>query len=96
MANAEVVQTRAGAVRGFEDERDTWCWPGIPFARPPIGPLRWKAPRDPEPWEGVRDATAFSEPCIQRYFIQGTIVGSGGPGTLAAGRAPSRSPRPTP
>ncbi|MFJ5306921.1 carboxylesterase/lipase family protein [Streptomyces sp. NPDC088350] len=32
---------------------------GIPFAEPPVGPLRLRPPRPPRPWQGIRDATAF-------------------------------------
>lgn len=32
---------------------------GIPFAKPPIGPLRFSPPQRPEPWQGVRDATSY-------------------------------------
>jgi para-nitrobenzyl esterase len=39
---------------------------GIPFARPPLGPLRLAAPEPPEPWVGERDATAFSPAPPQR------------------------------
>ncbi|KAM9854903.1 carboxylesterase 3 [Aulostomus maculatus] len=38
---------------------------GIPFARPPVGPLRLTAPQDVEPWEGERDATHHPPMCIQ-------------------------------
>lgn len=38
---------------------------GIPFARPPVGPWRWKPPQRVEPWEGVRDCTAFGPACVQ-------------------------------
>jgi para-nitrobenzyl esterase len=43
---------------------------GIPFATPPIGPLRWRPPQPNAPWPGVRDATKPSQPCIQS--LQGT------------------------
>ena len=54
------VTIRTGALQGSEDRLDTISWKAIPFAQPPVGELRWKAPRDPKPWEGVRDATAFA------------------------------------
>jgi para-nitrobenzyl esterase len=44
---------------------------GIPFARPPVGELRWKAPVPNDPWDGVRDATAFGSSCAQPDSLQG-------------------------
>ena len=38
---------------------------GIPYARPPVGDLRWKAPQKPDPWNNVRDATQFGKRCAQ-------------------------------
>jgi len=38
---------------------------GIPYAKPPIGPLRWRAPEPPEPWEGVRSAKRFGPIAIR-------------------------------
>ena len=38
---------------------------GIPYARPPVGDLRWKAPQKPEPWTDLRDATSFGKRCAQ-------------------------------
>jgi len=60
-----VVETAFGPVKGFEDTADTWVWKAIPFAKPPVGPLRWKAPQDPDPWEAVREYQVFSQPCAQ-------------------------------
>jgi hypothetical protein len=37
----------------------------IPYARPPVGDLRWKAPVKNDPWSTVRHETAFSVPCVQ-------------------------------
>ncbi len=44
---------------------------GIPFAQPPVGELRWKAPVPNQPWEGVRDATEFGDSCAQLDSLQG-------------------------
>jgi para-nitrobenzyl esterase len=60
-----VVATRQGLVRGARTQ-DTWSFKGIPYAAPPTGALRWKAPVDPSPWPGVRDALAFGASCPQR------------------------------
>lgn len=40
-------------------------WSGIPYAKPPIGPLRWQPPQPHEPWESPRDATRFGSSCYQ-------------------------------
>ena len=42
-------ETLSGSVVGFRD-RGVDVWLGIPFARPPEGDLRWRAPRPPVPW----------------------------------------------
>ncbi|MEU3524035.1 carboxylesterase family protein [Streptomyces sp. NPDC038707] len=53
-----VVRTPYGAVRG-QYERGIAVFRGIPYAAPPFGALRFRPPRPPEPWDGVRDAGAF-------------------------------------
>jgi para-nitrobenzyl esterase len=55
-----------GEVVGFaHPDGDAYVWLGIPFARPPVGELRWRAPQPPDPWEGTRDALAFGPSCMQ-------------------------------
>ncbi|HXZ84090.1 MAG TPA: carboxylesterase family protein, partial [Myxococcota bacterium] len=58
-------QTTAGAVIGFSESPKTFTWLGIPYAKPPLGELRWRAPQPPEPWTGVRDALALGSACPQ-------------------------------
>ena len=64
-AAASLRHTVTGDVIGREDLHDTHAWLGLPFAQPPIGPLRWKAPRPALPWEGVREALSCGQPAMQ-------------------------------
>jgi para-nitrobenzyl esterase len=60
------VRTTAGSVQGAAVANGTIrVFKGVPFAAPPVGELRWQAPRAVRPWEGVRDATAFGPACAQ-------------------------------
>ena len=54
-------QTVYGTVSGFEDIADTWAWLGIPYAKPPVGALRWKAPQNPDPWGGIKQTIDFKD-----------------------------------
>ena len=47
---------------------------GVPFAAPPVGPLRWRPPAPPEAWSGTRDALEFGPPCPQ-LDDDGKVVG---------------------
>lgn len=59
------VRTQAGQVRGeARDASGVLAFKGIPYAAPPVGPLRWRAPQPPTPWIGVRDALAFGAGCL--------------------------------
>ena len=70
---ALVRDTEYGPVRGADDGRTsgTLAWKGIPYARPPVGEWRWKAPRKPEPWQDVRDATRFGPAAVQYGRVYG-------------------------
>src|SRR5688500_13970596 len=65
---------------------------GIPFAAPPVGENRWKAPQAAAKWDGVRKANAFGPSCIAN--VPGAGGGRGGPGGGAPGRggAPGAAP----
>lgn len=70
-----VIHTRQGVIEGFEDENNTWSWQGIPYAAPPVGELRWKAPEFPESWEGVLETKDFCEECPQ-FNPNGEFIGN--------------------
>jgi para-nitrobenzyl esterase len=59
-----IVRTPAGAVQG-DAVSGTNIFKGIPYAAPPIGPLRWRPPQALPAWAGVRAAHEFGAACIQ-------------------------------
>lgn len=60
------VQTRQGPVTGVHDDaRAVEIFAGIPYARPPVGDLRWRPPQPPEPRAGVLAADRFSDVPVQ-------------------------------
>ncbi len=60
MKGIGTVQTKYGLVQGVVRDGIT-CFRGIPYAAPPVGERRWKAPEEPESWEGVRVCDTFSD-----------------------------------
>ena len=52
---------------------------GIPYAAPPVGDLRWKAPAPPASWKGVRDATEYGAHCMQSHIFDDMIFQDSGP-----------------
>ena len=66
----EGVVSADGKVRTFK---------GIPFAAPPVGPLRWKAPQPPVPWTGVRKASEYGARCMQGNIYSDMIFHDSGP-----------------
>src|SRR5271154_6892785 len=59
-----VVKTKLGKVQGKADGT-VRAFLGVPFAQPPVGPLRWKPPVPAAKWRGVRQATEFGSHCMQ-------------------------------
>ena len=59
-----LAQTEGGLVEGSIEDGIT-VYRGIPFAAPPVGDLRWRAPQPVEPWEGVLEAREFCPACPQ-------------------------------
>jgi para-nitrobenzyl esterase len=65
--------TRFGKVVGLDDSSasGTHAWKGVPFAKPPVGDLRWRATVDPESWKTARPAQQFGNACVQYGRIYG-------------------------
>ena len=56
VTGGDIVGSRAGAMKTYL---------GVPFAAPPVGNLRWRAPQAVVPWKGVREARSFAPACAQ-------------------------------
>jgi para-nitrobenzyl esterase len=63
------VSTEHGMLEGAWSQADAsiGVFRGIPYAQPPVGDLRWRAPQDLTSWTGVRQATTFGAACWQSY-----------------------------
>jgi para-nitrobenzyl esterase len=74
------IRVAGGVLRGRR-ESDHTAWLGVPYARPPVGALRFRAPLPVEPWTGVRDATRYGRVAPQAY--RGQFFGA--PPTVPSG-----------
>src|SRR5579864_6691915 len=63
-ANGPIVKLRQGEAQGIVVD-GVAIFKGLPFAAPPLGDLRWRAPQLPAKWSGIRAASAFSSTCAQ-------------------------------
>jgi para-nitrobenzyl esterase len=62
----DIVRIDTGLVSGVSGGTPNMrVFKGIPFAAPPVGPLRWRAPQPVDKWEGVRKADQFGSRCMQ-------------------------------
>lgn len=79
-ANPLVVKTDHGKVQGkMGADGQVRAFLGIPFAAPPVGPLRWKPPQPAVKWHGVRDATHFGSRCYQSEIFDDMVFRDPGP-----------------
>lgn len=79
MSDGDVVRIESGFLAGsWSEDRAVCAFKGVPYARPPLGPLRWQPPQPAEPWSGTRPATTFGPRCIQPDRPE-TAVGYFGP-----------------
>jgi para-nitrobenzyl esterase len=71
------VKTQYGILEGIEED-GVKKFLGVPFAQPPVGELRWKAPKPVQAWEGIREAKAFrDDPMQPNVFGDMNFRGSG-------------------
>ncbi|XP_035297329.1 acylcarnitine hydrolase-like isoform X3 [Cricetulus griseus] len=63
--NTHTGQVRGSLIQVSDTKVGVHSFLGIPFAKPPVGPLRFAPPEAPEPWSGVRDGTSHPAMCLQ-------------------------------
>src|SRR2546423_145959 len=63
------VKVTGGLIEGITQKNGVRAFKGIPFANPPVGDLRWKAPQPVKPWEGVRQAKEFGPSPMQDGIV---------------------------
>ncbi|MGA3370459.1 MAG: carboxylesterase family protein [Terracidiphilus sp.] len=79
-AGSLTVKTEQGKVRGkIINYGKVKAFLGLPYAAPPVGELRWKAPQPPLPWKGERDATSFGRHCAQNHVWDDIAFEDSGP-----------------
>lgn len=75
-----ILPTKYGQVKGVKRKtvynHHFYAFEGIPYAKPPLGELRFRAPQPPEPWTGVRNCTKLGNVPLQKHFVLGITHGS--------------------
>ncbi|KAM9302213.1 fatty acyl-CoA hydrolase precursor, medium chain-like [Gastrophryne carolinensis] len=78
--NRPRVEIKYGKLQGVivpvkETQKTADAYFGIPFAKPPVGPLRFANPEAPEPWKSIRDASKYSPVCLQdpKYILEDRV-----------------------
>ncbi|KAL1478913.1 hypothetical protein MTO96_052270, partial [Rhipicephalus appendiculatus] len=68
-ASSVIVNTNEGPLQGRTVkvlDKEIQVFLGIPYAKPPVGSLRFNKPQAPQPWQGIYDATCAKDSCVQR------------------------------
>ncbi|KAI6231667.1 Carboxylic ester hydrolase [Aphelenchoides besseyi] len=76
VSSSIVVNLRDGPIRGYtvkNGDLQAHVFKGIPFARPPIGNLRFQTPQPPSKWTHVLDTTEYARPCMTNSTITSTV-----------------------
>ena len=81
--SATAVEIAQGRVVGYVSE-GAYAWRGIPFAAPPAGELRWRAPRPPAPFAEPLVATASGSPCLQFASPLAAVADPDGDGVVGS------------
>lgn len=61
----DLVKTKYGTYQSVRSNAGFALFRGIPYAKPPVGDLRWKAPEEPESFEGIRICDTYGDACAQ-------------------------------
>jgi para-nitrobenzyl esterase len=79
-ADPLTIKTQQGKAHGKAiNEGKVRAFLGLPYAAPPVGALRWKAPEPTAKWKGTRDATKYGARCMQRHVFADMIFQDAGP-----------------
>ena len=79
-AAAQLVRTDAGTLRGTTSaDGKVRIFKGIPYAAPPVGELRWKAPQPVARWKHVKKATEYGARCMQGNVFGDMVFHDAGP-----------------
>lgn len=79
-ADPLTIKTEQGKLHGkVINDGKVRAFLGIPYAAPPVGDRRWKAPEPPAHWKGVRDATEYGAHCMQSHPFDDMVFQDSGP-----------------
>src|SRR4051812_39079835 len=74
MQTSPIVETTSGRVAGVNED-GLAVFKGVPYAAPPVGPLRFRPPQPATPWTGVREATEWGKWAPQPPAARGAGIG---------------------